>query len=60
MECEGCKGYPFCDFLTCGYVAINECPCRTCLIKSMCTTPCELMDYHYKETYKMSGEKKDE
>lgn len=49
---EGCKGctltrkrgghYSGCSIrLYCSLKKVNSCPCQTCIIKVMCTTPCE-------------------
>ena len=36
-ECEGCN-----DYNACWLSNIQNCPCRNCLVKSMCRSACEL------------------
>lgn len=43
-----CLQSGFCDFQMMGNEAVEECPCRICLVKSMCTdTNCETRDEHH-------------
>lgn len=42
-ECEGCNGYSgsYCKIGIIPYISYTEgCPCRNCLVKSMCITRC--------------------
>jgi hypothetical protein len=45
--CRGCKDSHACTISLKGSVAINECPCGTCLVKGMCEKACEAMNDHY-------------
>lgn len=45
--CKGCKDAVACTISLKGSVAINECPCGTCLVKGVCESPCEAMNEHY-------------
>lgn len=61
MSCEGCTESGSCTTQCKGSVAINECPCQECLVKSMCTEPCEAFAKHREEINmahtKIMGEK---
>ena len=45
MSCDKCKIIESCDIKT------NNCPCQTCLLKSICSNFCERFDTYCKETY---------
>jgi len=47
MSCD-CLQSGFCDFQLFGGGATIECPCRICLVKSMCKELiCEIRDEHH-------------
>jgi len=56
MECEGCRDFPACIFLTSGSLAINRCPCNKCIIKTMCNYSCEDMKHHYEYVFPLLKE----
>ena len=49
MTCKGCADESACTIQLKGSVAINECPCRDCLIKGICQKVCEDLQKHYEE-----------
>ena len=51
MSCEGCyAGKIFCIFHVQGSVAINSCPCGDCIVKMICSEPCEEYVTHAEDT----------
>ena len=58
-ECEGCLVYPCMMYdtvkgkpvfkLTC----IEQCPCRVCIVKSMCKTVCSSLTNYYNQAEKI-------
>jgi len=40
-SCYGCVDIESCALTVFGSVAIDECPCRNCLIKGICKNPCK-------------------
>lgn len=51
MKCEGCADNGQCPLQGFGSVAMDECPCRTCIVKMMCkTTVCKELANHYNST----------
>lgn len=51
MECNGCKDFGSCALIVNGSVAINNCPCRECILKMMCQEPCKKLSDHYYEVH---------
>jgi len=47
MTCEGCVENGRCQLQGWGSVAMNECPCKICIVKVICTRPCKLLNDHY-------------
>ena len=45
-SCAGCTDANGCALTAAGSVAINECPCRDCLIKGICQKACEDLERH--------------
>ena len=45
-QCKGCLSYT-----TCWFANVKNCPCRKCLIKVMCTIPCDLYDIYENEEF---------
>jgi hypothetical protein len=50
-ECFGCSDNETCELHYEGSIAINECPCRYCLIKMVCQDPCEAILDHYRKVF---------
>ena len=56
-NCKGCKGYEdtknSTSSLNCGLVdypwQMKICPCKLCLVKNICETPCEKFDNLFSE-----------
>jgi len=49
IDCDGCADNVQCTLFQWGSVAINECPCRECLVKAICKQPCYILNNHYQE-----------
>jgi len=49
MKCTGCHDHGQCTIQTKGSVAMDDCPCRKCLIKGVCLSICEDLTNHYNE-----------
>jgi len=49
MKCTGCHDHGQCTIQTKGSVAMDDCPCRKCLIKGVCLSICEDLANHYNE-----------
>ena len=52
MDCEGCKDNPQCQLHQWGHAAIDNCPCRICVVKVICATPCDKLSDHYGECFR--------
>jgi len=50
MECVGCIDHP-CEIQGMGSIAINECPCKECIIKMMCGAPCDPFKKHMRSIF---------
>lgn len=47
MICDGCIENEQCQIQMWGSVATHECPCKECLVKMICSDPCNLLNDHY-------------
>jgi len=47
MKCTGCKDHGICTMQTKGSVAMDECPCKDCLVKGICESTCDKLNEHY-------------
>jgi hypothetical protein len=48
FKCHGCSDNNSCSLQVMGFIAMDECPCRDCIVKMICNTPCKDLHEHYK------------
>jgi len=49
MDCKGCADEVQCTLSQWGSVAMDECPCKDCIVKIICNVACYKLNDHYQE-----------